>query len=209
VKPVVPVLAASLTALALLLQTSPGAWALSRAAILDGEYYRMVTGHLVHFNRAHVLGDVLAFAVWAAIIEQRSRALLAGTVLLTTVTTSLVLLAMYPGLSQYRGLSAVDCALVAQILTLGVLEGARTRAPAVVALFAVALGGFAAKTAYEFVAGRALLAPDLGRGVELLPVSHALGIACGVAALCADRSRHALRPPARGTIDGAAEVPST
>jgi hypothetical protein len=38
---------------------------------------------------------------------------------------------------------------------------------------------FALKTGYEFVVGHALLAPDLGPGVRLLPAAHVFGALAG------------------------------
>jgi hypothetical protein len=41
------------------------------------------------------------------------------------------------------------------------------------------LGLFLGKCAYELATGQAILAPDLGQGVKLLPAAHALGALAG------------------------------
>jgi rhomboid family GlyGly-CTERM serine protease len=157
--------------------------AMRREAVLRGELFRILTGHLCHFNRPHLLGDALAFAVWAACAEQRGRGFLASTLLVTALGSSLLLLAFYPEVAEYRGLSAIDCALVAQLIAWGVADRRRAGDAAGVALFASAGLAFFVKTLFEFRTGHAVLAPNLGDSVALLPASHAAGIALGLACL--------------------------
>jgi len=146
------------------------------------------TVYFAHFNRAHLLGDALAFAFWAACLEQRGSVRLATRLLVTTVGSSLVFLAFFPEVHEYRGLSAIDCALAAELAALG-LEG-RWRAGDVtgMALFAVVGVAFVAKTAFEFLAGHAVLAPRLGDSVSLLPVAHLAGIVLGLSCWAVDRA---------------------
>ena len=42
-----------------------------RFLILSGEIWRLVSGHLVHFSKGHLLSDLLTFAVVGLIIESR------------------------------------------------------------------------------------------------------------------------------------------
>lgn len=179
----VPWVALALTAIAFGVDAAGADWALRREAVLTGHVFGLVTGHFAHFNRAHLLGDVLAFAVWAALAEQHGRMRLATTVLVTTVGSSLLVLLLCPEVQEYRGLSVVDCALAAQLVWLGFRRCRRSRDSLGAAFFAVVGAGFAAKTAYEFAAGHAVLAPHLGDGIALLPASHAMGIALGLLTL--------------------------
>jgi hypothetical protein len=45
---------------------------------------------------------------------------------------------------------------------------------------ALCLAAFVAKCGYELVTGRAILAPDLGEGVRLLPLAHLTGAVLGL-----------------------------
>ena len=171
---------------------SPARFALSRTGVAQLELHRLWTGHAVHYGAAHLRGDLLAFLVWAALVEVCSRRLLVVTLLAGAPLLSLAVLGCCPGVGEYRGLSGLDCTLVAELF---VLRAWQTPA-APVALFGralpsaagkalpwAALALFLVKCAFEAVTGRAVLAPDLGHGVELLPASHWLGVGVGVAAV--------------------------
>jgi len=135
------------------------------------EPYRLWTGHFVHFNAAHLRGDVLAFMVWAALIEWRSRRLLLALVGLGAPLLSILVLGLHPSLHEYRGLSALDCALA---IALMLLHRHEQRALSIAALTLLI-----AKFSYECLTGHAVLAPQLGEGVRLLPLSHLLGALLG------------------------------
>jgi rhomboid family GlyGly-CTERM serine protease len=93
-----------------------------RAAILDGEAWRLFTGHVVHLGGSH-LGLNLAglFLVWLltgrALRPGEWAVVLGGTALLN----GLALLAFRPGLEWYVGLSGV----LHGLLLAGVLAGWR------------------------------------------------------------------------------------
>jgi rhomboid family GlyGly-CTERM serine protease len=190
-----PWLSATLTLVAFAIDRFRWDLALRRDAVLRGELFRLVTGHLSHFNRAHLLGDALAFAVWAACVEQRGRARLATILVVTTCGTSLLLLALCPEAREYRGLSAVDCALVTELLVAGVADRLRSGDRLGTSVFVGAGLVFLAKTVFEFRTGHAVLAPELGASVSLLPASHLFGIALGLACLAAEGPRAARRSP--------------
>lgn len=170
----VPWLAACVTLASWLLSSGmvgPGErFALLRDAPVS-ELFRWWSGHLVHFNAAHLRGDVLAFAIWAALVERRSRALLAVLLGVGAPLLSAAVLLSHPSLHEYRGLSALDCALVVALIG---LHGREHRALAL-----AALSLFVGKSVFEVVTGHALLAPDLGPGVHLLPLSHLFGALLG------------------------------
>jgi hypothetical protein len=192
----IPWVAASASAASALLSLgafgSPAQFALSRSGVAELELHRLWTGHAVHYGAAHLRGDLLAFLVWAALVETCSRRLLVVTLLAGAPLLSLAVLGCCPGVGEYRGLSGLDCTLVAELFVLR----ARQAPAAPLALFDrmlprfagkalpwAALALFLAKCALEAVSGRAVLAPDLGPGVELLPASHWLGVGVGVAAV--------------------------
>ncbi len=97
----------------------PGAWVFDRGAILEGEIWRMVTGHWVHFSPSHLWGDLLVFTVGGALMEAQSRARFAAFCVGAPALTSLVLLIAEPGLEFYGGLSAVAVGIYAALATGG------------------------------------------------------------------------------------------
>ncbi|HEX6765084.1 MAG TPA: rhomboid family intramembrane serine protease, partial [Polyangiaceae bacterium] len=111
-------LAASAAGLALSsgLVGSPSDYALAPGRLVDGELFRLWTGHFVHYGSAHLWGDLLAFAFWAAAVERSSRRLFAVTLFCATPLLSLGILLACPELREYRGLSGLDCALVVELI---------------------------------------------------------------------------------------------
>jgi len=167
---------------------SPALFALSRDGV--AELHRFWTGHAVHFGAAHLRGDLSAFLVWAALVEMQSRRLLVLTLVVGAPLLSLLLLGACPGVSEYRGLSGLDCVLVTELFVLH--RAAKRDTPPhlfghpvprwlVSSVGWLAAGVFVAKCAFEVVRGRAVLAPDLGPGVELVAAAHWLGVLVGLA----------------------------
>lgn len=149
--------------------------ALTPDAVAGLELWRLWTGHLVHFNAAHLRGDLLAFFVWAAVLETESRVVLWRVLGLAAPLLSLAVLVCCPSLAQYRGLSGLDCSLVVALILLRGVASPRLRG-----LGWLCLACFGAKCSYELLSGRAILAPDLGEGVALLPSAHLLGAVSGL-----------------------------
>lgn len=178
----VPWLALFASSVALLLSTAPAelqaACASSRAAITGGEPWRLWTGHFVHFGDAHLRGDLLAFLLWAAWLERGARGLLLRVLVVGAPLLSLIVLIGGPTLAEYRGLSGLDCSLVAALIwTLG-LQSERRRGPG-----ALCLAAFLARCGYELVTGRAILAPDLGEGFGCCPSRTWRGLLLSLAPL--------------------------
>ena len=84
-----------------------GALAYQREAILAGEWWRLVTAHVVHLNMRHMLLNVAAllllgwFLVWRPL--DTARLTIAG--LATALSVGLLLLAASPTVAYYVGLS--------------------------------------------------------------------------------------------------------
>jgi membrane associated rhomboid family serine protease len=172
---------------------SPRAYALSPARLFDGELLRLWTGHFVHYNAPHLWGDLLAFAAWATAVELTSRRLLALTLFCATPLLSLAILLTCPELTEYRGLSSLDCALVTELVLVrgfGIgSSSSRSGAGPLRTLALVSASAFALKCIYELASGHAVFARDLGPGVTLVVLAHPLGALAGVAAVLCARSR--------------------
>lgn len=152
-----------------------------RGAILDGQWWRLWTGHLVHFSPSHALADTLALCAAGTVAEswlgtrRIALALAAGATLV-----SLGLLVSAPDLHTYRGASGLA-------MLVAVLAGAQAwrrypRAAPLLACCAVALG---AKIAWEASSAAAL--SGLPADVAVAWQAHLLGALCGLQAHCARR----------------------
>jgi rhomboid family GlyGly-CTERM serine protease len=156
------------------------AW--ERSAILHGELWRLWTGHLVHFSASHAGADGLALVALGLLAEpligsRRYARVLAGG----AVAISLGLLALAPGLHEYRGASAL--AVLSAVLG-GVL--AWRRYPASRPMLCCAALALASKTLWEAFAHTAAFT-DLPAGVEVAWQAHLLGALLGVLAASARR----------------------
>jgi rhomboid family GlyGly-CTERM serine protease len=159
------------------------AW--DRTAILHGELWRLWSGHFVHFSFSHAGADALVLVAMGMVAEPLTGsrrfawALGAGALLI-----SLGLMALAPGLQEYRGASglAVLSAVLGGLLAWRRYPGSRP----MLACAALALAG---KTVWETCAPTAAFA-ELPSGVSVAWQAHLLGALLGgaVAAYIPNRS---------------------
>jgi rhomboid family GlyGly-CTERM serine protease len=165
----VPWITVAIACIAILI---PGRFEYDRAAILRGEVWRLVTGHLTHWSPDHLLWDVVAFVALGIVCERR-HGLFGVTLLASAVAVSLFLLIACPEIASYRGLSAVDSTLWIWA-ALRVRDQSRT--------YALLLNSvFAAKVMLEAAAGSPLFVAQTN-DILILPVVHLLGAAIGFTA---------------------------
>jgi len=111
-------------ALMALLQMLPPAWhgvlRYERGAVLDGELWRLLTGHLIHLGLAHWALNAAGLVLCALLADRVDAPILQGWLLLRLVAlgvgVSLMLLAFAPEVSHYVGLSGVLYGLFVLVL---------------------------------------------------------------------------------------------
>lgn len=161
---------------------------LDRAAVAAGESWRMITAHWTHWSTDHLAWDLAVFVVLGVLAETRSRAAFIACVALSAAAISIVVIGAQPAFMSYRGLSGVDSALFALVLTtLGRdawLAGRRGLTAATVAVGAL----FAAKTAWEAATGGTVFVDAAEAGFVAAPAAHLAGAAVGVAVACGQRA---------------------
>jgi len=117
-----------------------------RAAISAGEWWRLLSGHLVHGGFAHWALNMLGFALILVIFPERiSWRGLGLPMLLPALAVSGGLFFLNPGIAWYVGLSGVLHGLFAANALRETLSGSR--------MFGFALAVLAAKIAYEQIVG--------------------------------------------------------
>lgn len=79
----------------------------SAAHILDGEVWRIVSGHFMHADLQHLLWNCLGLAVLGWLLENRSKRLLLAAAGTGILFVSALLLTPYAQLDYYCGLSGV------------------------------------------------------------------------------------------------------
>ena len=79
----------------------------SADGIVDGETWRIVSGHFMHADLQHLLWNCLGLAVLGTLLEYRSRTLLLASLGTGIVFVSALLLTPFAQLGYYCGLSGV------------------------------------------------------------------------------------------------------
>jgi rhomboid family GlyGly-CTERM serine protease len=187
-----PLLLALVALVVRLTPSAPQLLEFNREALAQGEYWRILTGHLVHFNASHFVWDVGALFLLAATLPSLSAGgwlrLLGGA----AVVISAGVCFFATQLESYRGLSGVDCALFGAAATGFVVRAFRERDFPLLAVTLLAGFGFLAKSQWELQQGTTLFAQSDGNFVPV-PLAHLLGAAWGMISVLIDVSRGRLR----------------
>lgn len=163
---------ATAAALTLALPSLAAALVYDRAALLEGQVWRLWTGHLVHFTPVHLAWNLALLVFTGGWLERLApgptRAFYAGAPLLIGV----VLLALAPDLAQYGGLSGLGAGL-----TVGLALRQRNEPSESRGLWHGVLGLVALKVGLEAWTGTPLLA----EGIRSVPLAHLAGLASALA----------------------------
>lgn len=162
---------------------SPTQFALTAAAA-HGQVWRLWTGHLVHYDFAHLITNAIAVAGPLALVNGRVRReiLLAMTVVAPAISIVLLGAARF---DEYRGASGLALAIwIASALSLLGSAFSRDRKTG-----AALLGLSVAKLAAEMVG-----AGHVWEGVAPLPLAHIAGAIAGVALFACGRFFSLIKP---------------
>lgn len=168
-----PIVTIAVTMAAVVIGLCPGlaSWLVyDRTAILNGQIWRMFTGHWVHFSASHLLYDSLALVLAGWMIEAKRLPYFGRLCLLTPWLVSGVLLITDPQLERYGGLSALATAALVYLALFGLHEAGPWRWACITTLL-----GLAAKIAYETATGTMIFAKVANEAVAVCPLSHVIG----------------------------------
>ncbi len=181
-----PIVTATLAAIAMIAHAwSPlGDWlAYDRSAVATGEVWRVLGGHLAHWNGDHLFWDVVMFVTLGVAIECRNRSGLAISVLVSALAISATLWQWHPEIAQYRGLSGIDSTLFTHAAVVWYVDARRSGRTIPATLILLSVLGFAAKLVYELITGSTWFVDASGAGFTPLASVHLVGGLMG--ALCA------------------------
>ncbi len=145
-----------------------------RAAIGNGELWRVVTCQWTHWNLDHFLWDALVFLSLGTICERYNRRRFAVCIATSAVLIPLTVWLWLPGMPYFRGLSGIDSALF--VLLTVQLAGTKGRSMAAVAI--CLLAAFVIKTYCEVSFNDTIFVNSHGAFVPV-PLAHAVGGAVG------------------------------
>lgn len=155
-----------------------------RDAIQGGAWWRIFTGHLVHFSGDHLFWSIAVFGVIGAMLERESRPRYLAVLLGSAAATSLAVLGLETDLQVYRGLSGIDSALFValaawRLTAPGVANRERSAGSGERALIILKLVGFVGKTAFETFAGKPVFVGGEAIGFDPVPLAHLVGAIVG------------------------------
>ena len=150
-----------------------------RAAIAAGEFWRLFSGHWVHYGFDHFFWDVLAFCCLGVACERRSRSRFLTCVVVSALAISLSVWFGLSGMSAYRGLSGVDSALLVLLFMELWSDAIRSGQPKQMLFPAACLAAFVFKVAFEVTTGDTIFVKSLGSGLVGVPLAHLAGGAVG------------------------------
>lgn len=146
-----------------------------RTAIADGELYRLVTGHFVHWNLDHLVWDAAVFIVLLLIGWRTDRRRTLATLAAASVAIPVVLWFAMPQMQTYRGLSGLDSALFAMVAALWWRDARAAGHRGAVITLGTLGGAFFAKLVYEITTGQTLFVDSHAAGFVPIPLAHLVG----------------------------------
>ena len=149
-------------------------------SIVQGQWWRLLTGHLTHYDGQHLFWDLLMFVVLGVVCERQYRKLFAPALVLMATVVSVTVFLSCHGISEYRGLSGIDTGLFAWLI-IGQLRASLTARDRYFSAFWTACGlSLIGKLFFEMLTGDVLFVQT--QGFEPMLESHLAGAAVGVTA---------------------------
>jgi len=141
-----------------------------RSAIANGEFWRVFTGHIVHYNFDHLFWDVLAFIILGAVVELNDRRQLGPSFLISSLGVSFWLYYYEPMIVTYCGLSG---ALNGLLVTASMIQWNKTESWMYLFVMLSTIG----KICYEFSTNQTVF---VTMSAQPVPVSHLVGFISGL-----------------------------
>jgi rhomboid family GlyGly-CTERM serine protease len=153
------------------------------SAVTSGQWWRIWTGHLTHYDGQHLFWDLLMFAVLGAACERQHPRLFAAAIALMIAGISTAIGFVCEDVSVYRGLSSLDTALFVWFITDQVRQSILGRDPVAAFLWLAPGVGLIGKLLYEATTGQTLFvdATNFTPLVESHLAGVVMGLLCGVA----------------------------
>ena len=148
-----------------------------RSAIAAGQFWRLLTGHWVHWSFEHLFWSGGAFILPALVCQRIAPRRFMACVLISAIAISAAV--FLTNISMARGLSGIDSALFTLLAVVVARDAIATREPGRAVAAGALLIALASKILYESVTGRAFFVQG-DASVMVVPLAHAVGAAVGV-----------------------------
>lgn len=172
-KPGVPILTVGLIGAAVAVNLVPevGTELLQdRFAVREGQWWRLLTGHLVHHSGSHLFWNCFMIGLAGGLLEQRQRTAMILSLMTAGFLIGPGLQACLPDMNSYAGLSGIATALVTCVILLRLADGRCWR---------FALGLLILKLSAELLFTDSLFVSFSQPDVRSVPLAHVLGAVAG------------------------------
>lgn len=143
----------------------------------EGQWWRIWTGHLVHYDGNHLMWDLLMFVTLGSLCEREHRRAFGIAVLGIAGVITVGLAFFCPDLGVYRGLSGIDTGLFVWFVADQIRNASQSGDRKWLAGWCVALVGLVSKLVFEATTGQTLFVDS--SGFTPLVESHLIGVAAG------------------------------
>ena len=141
-----------------------------REQLFAGEWWRLVTGILVHFSWTHLTYNAVILLVAGWLLEGKNKARFLILILATGLMSSMYFVLFLPDMNRYGGLSGIASAVVVYLCLLKIRERLPTRW-----IWVVILILFASKVFYESVMQQAFFVSYSSLMINVVPSTHIIG----------------------------------
>ena len=175
-------LSLTLSLAAVIIHLVPGAaecLQFERAAITDGQVWRVLSGHWTHYSLSHLGWVCAAFSGLGVLCENSGRRRFLVCVSLSALAIPTAVWFFAPEVTELRGLSGIASALFALLAVQTFRHSLRNGQKAWCVLVAVASMAFLAKIGLE-ATGNSLLVDQAAAGMVPVPLCHLAGAVVGV-----------------------------
>jgi rhomboid family GlyGly-CTERM serine protease len=178
----------TLTGLAIIAFWVPGLsemMQLDFARLGEGQWYRLWSGHLTHFDSSHLFWDLTVFCILGGITESRVGRRFLPMLIVAAASISLAIAAWCPETDVYRGLSGLDTALYVWFIADQIWDSIASKQRRKAGFWSTLMLGLFAKTVFEWYSGEMVFVAE--SNFRPLVESHLAGAAMGL--VCAGAAR--------------------
>ncbi|TWU38200.1 rhombosortase [Novipirellula artificiosorum] len=148
------------------------------ARVADGQWWRLLSGHLTHFGSQHLFWDLLMFVVLGAACERQHPRLFPVSLIVMALGISVAVTFACKDVSGYRGLSGIDTGLFVWFIGDQIRQSLSDCDRMFAGFWTTAATLLVGKLLFEFVTGDVLFVD--ADGFKPLIESHLVGAAFGV-----------------------------
>ena len=145
------------------------------AAVSNGQFWRVLTGHITHYDTPHLFWDLLMFGVLAGLCERAHPKIFPWLLGLSALSISAVVACT--GTVVYRGLSGVDTALFVWIAADQIRSSLQSNDRLTASIWMLPIFGLVGKLIFETATGATLFAQS--SSFNPLVESHLAGVVAG------------------------------